>query len=118
MEQSTKQRLIDAGINVESGIARFMGHEELYLKFLKKFSQDTNFQELQEAVNQKDTEKCFRCAHTLKGVCGNLSLDRLYDLVSQQTEYFRGENYEDGAELMETVSKTYAMVREAIEKIM
>ena len=87
-----RQRLMDAGINVDTGISRFMGNEGLFLKFLGKFLQDTNFAGLAEAVKKQDVEEAFRCAHTLKGVCGNLSMDELYKLVSVQTEFFREGN--------------------------
>ena len=71
MENNMRQRLMDAGINVDTGISRFMGNEGLFLKFLGKFLQDTNFAGLAEAVKKQDVEEAFRCAHTLKGVCGN-----------------------------------------------
>ena len=109
-----RQRLMDAGINVDTGISRFMGNEGLFLKFLGKFLQDTNFAGLAEAV--KDVEEAFRCAHTLKGVCGNLSMDELYKLVSVQTEFFREGNIQEGADMMEKVSAVYGRVKEAIEE--
>lgn len=111
-----RQRLMDAGINVDTGISRFMGNEGLFLKFLGKFLQDTNFAGLAEAVKKQDVEDAFRCAHTLKGVCGNLSMDELYKLVSVQTEFFREGNIQEGADMMEKVSAVYGRVKEAIEE--
>ena len=86
------------------------------LKFLGKFLQDTNFAGLAEAVKKQDVEEAFRCAHTLKGVCGNLSMDELYKLVSVQTEFFREGNIQEGADMMEKVSAVYGRVKEAIEE--
>ena len=111
-----RQRLMDAGINVDTGIGRFMGNEGLFLKFLGKFLQDTNFAGLAEAVKEQDVEEAFRCAHTLKGVCGNLSMDELYKLVSVQTEFFREGYIQEGADMMEKVSAVYGRVKEAIEE--
>lgn len=111
-----RQRLMDAGINVDTGISRFMGNEGLFLKFLGKFLQDTNFAGLAEAVKKQDVEEAFHCAHTLKGVCGNLSMDELYKLVSVQTEFFREGNIQEGADMMEKVSAVYGRVKEAIEE--
>ena len=111
-----RQRLMDAGINVDTGISRIMGNEGLFLKFLGKFLQDTNFAGLAEAVKKQDVEEAFRCAHTLKGVCGNLSMDELYKLVSVQTEFFREGNIQEGADMMEKVSAVYGRVKEAIEE--
>ena len=111
-----RQRLMDAGINVDTGIGRFMGNEGLFLKFLGKFLQDTNFAGLTEAVKKQDVEEAFRYAHTLKGVCGNLSMDELYKLVSVQTEFFREGNFQEGADMMEKVSAVYSRIKEAIEE--
>lgn len=111
-----RQRLLDAGIDVDTGISRFMGNEGLFLKFLGKFLQDTNFAGLTEAINKKDCGEAFRYAHTLKGVCGNLSMDELYKLVSVQTESFRERNFQEGADMMEKISAVYGRIKEAIEE--
>ena len=67
-------------------------------------------------LTEQDVEEAFRCAHTLKGVCGNLSMDELYKLVSVQTEFFREGNIQEGADMMEKVSAVYGRVKEAIEE--
>ena len=116
MEDHKKKQLTQAGIHVDDGLSRFMENEGLFLKFLGKFLQDTNFAGLAEAVKKQDVEEAFRCAHTLKGVCGNLSMDELYKLVSVQTEFFREGNIQEGADMMEKVSAVYGRVKEAIEE--
>ena len=66
MEKQVKQRLEKAGINVDSALARFMGNEGLFLKFLEKFLQDRSFEGLLEAVKNEDARQAFQYAHTLK----------------------------------------------------
>lgn len=65
--------------------------ESLICKFIAKFPDDGSFSELCLAVEEGNREKAFRAAHTLKGVCGNLSIDKLRDSVSQLTELLRPE---------------------------
>ena len=116
MEKQVKQRLEKAGINVDSALARFMGNEGLFLKFLEKFLQDRSFEGLLEAVKNEDARQAFQYAHTLKGVCGNLSMDELYGLISRQTEFFREGNFQKGADMLKQISAVYYKIKEAIEK--
>ena len=55
-----------------------MGSEALVKRFAVKFLEDKSFEELTESLKEKDGEDAFRAAHTLKGICANLGLDRLY----------------------------------------
>lgn len=75
MTAEYKNKLIDIDVDVPTALARFMGNEKLYEKFLRKFVEDESFFKLYVAVNNKDAESAFSAAHTLKGVAGNLGLD-------------------------------------------
>jgi len=81
-----------------------MGSEALVKRFAIKFLEDKSFEELTESLKEKDGECAFRAAHTLKGVCANLGLDRLYEADSELTEKLRGreELYQKVAEVYET----------------
>lgn len=65
-------------IDVESSIARFAGMEMMYVKYLKKLPEDQTFEELTAAVDRDDRKEIEVKAHTLKGICGNLGLNGLY----------------------------------------
>ena len=53
------------------------------------FLEDPNYEEMIKAIREKDTEQAFHYAHTLKGVCANLSLWRMQDAVSGVVEGLR-----------------------------
>ena len=80
-----------AGINYEEGVARFVGSAEMYERFLGEFLKDSTFAALEEAMAKKDVKEAFQQAHTLKGLTGNLSLDRLYKKLIVLTDALRGE---------------------------
>ena len=69
------------------------------------------------AVN-KNYEDAFRSAHTLKGVCQNLSFDRLYEVNNELTELLRDRTGEKPGipEAMEKVTEVYEMTIEEIKK--
>lgn len=91
MDELLKQQLIDNGADVEGTLHRFMGNEALFLKFLMKFKDDTNYAGLTENLDQGNYEEAFKYAHTLKGVSANLGLDPICRPVSALTELLRGK---------------------------
>lgn len=54
-------------IDLEGALARFMGREDMYARFLYKLQQDETFQKLTEAVESQTLSDIERYAHTLKG---------------------------------------------------
>ena len=65
--------------------------EKLISRFLVKFPDDSSFSSLCTAMEEGDRGKAFRAAHTLKGVSGSLSLERLFSSASRLTELLRPE---------------------------
>ncbi|MDR0707458.1 MAG: Hpt domain-containing protein [Treponema sp.] len=66
-------------VNQEEGLKRVMNNKKLYVKLLTKFKNETNLTELLHFIEEKNYEKAETCAHTLKGLSGNLSLAALYE---------------------------------------
>ena len=81
-------------------------------RFLLRFPQDPTFSSLCLAMREGDRAAAFRCAHTLKGVCANLGLDRLLESSGRLTEVLRAETEEippEAAALMEQVRQDYEL---------
>ena len=54
MDESRKQALRDAGVNVEEGLERFMNNEALWERFLSRFPADPNPAALSAALDKGD----------------------------------------------------------------
>ena len=73
------------GGNYEAVLGR-LHSEALIQRFTLKFLEDQSYLQLKQAlekvieVYEMTYEDAFRSAHTLKGVCQNLSFDRLYEV--------------------------------------
>lgn len=52
---------------------------------LKKFLDDKTFANLVKAVSEGSGEAALAASHTLKGVCGNLSIERLFELFPNRS---------------------------------
>ncbi len=88
--------------------------ESLVEKFLFKFLDDGSFRLLEESFANGNHEEAFRAAHTLKGVCQNLSFTQLYRSSNEMTEFLRGGTGLDAPELLAQVTADYRQTVDAI----
>lgn len=66
--------------------------DERIVRFLAKVADDGSFALLGNALQERNMEEAFRAAHTLKGICMNLSLTRLFTSANALTEALRGRS--------------------------
>lgn len=107
MTQERKQALLEAGIAVEDALERCMGNEMLLERLLDKFTEDKTYAELLQAMTEKKQDQAVHAAHTLKGVCGNLSMERLYHLLEKQVEVLRQNDWDSAEDLMPAITQAY-----------
>lgn len=65
--------------------------EAMVRRFTGAFLKDPSFEELCGAMDVGNRAAAFRAAHTLKGVCANLGLEKLRQSASELTEVLRPE---------------------------
>ncbi len=116
MDALKKKRLSDAGIDVDNALERFMGNEALLDRFLNKFLADESYPQLTQAISNHDLAAAITASHSLKGVCGNLSMTQLYDLFTRQVAAFRAGDWETAVTLMDMIIPAFAKVCETIQK--
>lgn len=104
------------GANFQDAMNR-LGSEALIKRFALKFLQDGSYADLQAGLAEKDAEKAFRAAHTLKGVCANLGFESLFRVSSELTEKLRGREIKDCDELYQAVTKQYERTIAALKEL-
>ena len=107
MTQERKQALLEAGVAVEEALTRCMGNEMLLERLLNKFVDDRTYAALLQAMKEKNQEYAVSSAHTLKGICANLSMKRMYCLLEQQVELLRQGNWDEAEHFMSDIKQTY-----------
>ena len=114
-----KEKLVEIGVDYDEVINRFMGKEDFYLRMLKKFLNDGNYEGLKQAVEQKNWREAFTYAHTVKGLCGNLGLGGILEYVVPLTEEVRSEPYDEESivNYMNDASKAYDKTVEVIQSL-
>ncbi|WP_325200022.1 Hpt domain-containing protein [Oscillibacter sp.] len=100
--------------NYEDAIGRLRS-ERLVQKFVLKFLNDGSYDLLCRSLEEKNYEEAFRAAHTIKGVCQNLSIDKLQASSSRLCEALRNGYTPEADALAEEVRADYAQTVTAIQ---
>lgn len=92
-----------------------LSSEKLIEKFLKKFVDDKSYSDITRYLEAGEKENAFCAAHTLKRVCLNLGLDKLYESAVEVTEALRGGKNETTPEMLERLKSDYELTINAIK---
>ena len=107
--------LVKAGIDFNQGLRRFNQNKEMYESFLSHFLRDKNFSNLSAALEQGDAQTAFQCAHALKGIAGNLSMEKLHEALLPLVEELRTGSLEQVPTLFPPVQESYALLEEVLK---
>ena len=116
MTPERRKQLEAAGIDVASALERMMGSEALLERLLGKFLDDPQYPALRAALEAGDMERAVSAAHTLKGVCGNLSMTELYGLFTRQVDALRAGDLPLAHGIMAEIAPVYEQVTAAIRR--
>lgn len=98
-----------AGIDLQDLMQRLMGNTTLVRVVIKKFVADPTYQKLLDAMDAGDMKGAEMACHSLKGMCGNLSLKELFELFQEQLKYFRTGEPAKAVAMQQQIAPLYAM---------
>lgn len=107
----------EIGSNYKAALTRMGNSEKMLGKFVRKFTNDKTAGELIATFESGDYATAFRMAHTLKGLCANLGLDKLQKSAAELTESLRNGVSENSAELFGQVRADYDMTINALSQL-
>ena len=99
--------------NYDDAIGRLRS-ERLVTKFVLKFLNDKSHDLLLSSIAEKNYEEAFRAAHTIKGVCQNLSFTKLQDSSSRLCESLRSGYTPEADALAKETAEDYQATVAAI----
>lgn len=97
------------------GVLARLRSERLVQKFVLKFLDDKSYDLLITSLDTGNYEEAFRAAHTIKGVCQNLSFTKLYESSHRLTESLRSGHGPETDELVRQVNEDYRQTAAAIQ---
>lgn len=115
MDANRKAKLLEAGVNVDSALERFMGNEKMLEKYLGRFSSEKSYAALKDAVAADDPQAAAAAVHTLKSVCGTIGCLAMQELVVEQEKAIRSGDWDTAKALMPTIESAYNTVIAALQ---
>lgn len=110
--------MTEAGVDVKDGMGRFVGKLDLFVKIFRKYDDDNNMELLREAMEAGNVDAAFNAAHTLKGVCGNLSMKKMFDVASQMTEFLREKDMDSARQMMPKLEEEHQKIKTLLKNDM
>ncbi len=106
-----------AGINIEDGLARLAGNRKLYAKLLKAFAEKYEgiASEIGSLIKNGDEQTAALSVHTIKGVAGNLSADKIFSAAEKLEFALSTKNTEDYKFLLENFTREIRIVMESLQ---
>ena len=92
--------------------------EERIRKFVGMFLKEESYHTLVQTLKEGKQEDAFRAAHTLKGVCQNLSFTALFQSSYEITEALRAKNMEEANRLLEQVTADYERTISGVQQLL
>lgn len=108
-----KDCYLAVGGNYDDVIGR-LRTERLVQKFVLKFPADGSYKLLVDSLESGDVSEAFRAAHTIKGMCQNLSFTTLEKSASAITEMLRSGDLASARQYLPAVQTDYDRTVQAI----
>lgn len=86
-------------VDVDTALDRLMGHDELYLEFIKRLPEELNLASIREALTQQDAESFHFYLHGLKGFASNLGITEIADAAQAGLIEFRATQFRNVTKL-------------------
>lgn len=117
MNDEQRALLVDAGMDVDAALQRFMNNANLLLKHARRFPDEGTWEKLLAALDAGDAAAAFAAAHTLKGITANLSFVRLHDLLEAMTEDLRAKAVDAARRRLADAEAAHAALCAALRSI-
>ncbi len=114
--------LRDMGINIDAGLERMLGKEELYLKLLRSFVAGTYIQVVSAEIEKallapENLEEVKKAAHTIKGVAANLELTDIFELSKNMETFMKYGDLASATPLLPQLESKYNELKQRVDMI-
>lgn len=112
------EELKDLGVDIEGGLKRLGGNEQLYTRLMGSFVKTIAANTISPDFDAADCAEIIEKAHTIKGTAGNLSITPLFKTYTEILGLLRSGNPEDARQLLEEILPQQEEIISCIKKHM
>lgn len=108
----------NSSLNMKTGLAQVMNDPALYMDLLMSFVKKYNTwpEDILSALEKRDLKEGRQLVHTLKGVSGNLGMEKLFSLCVRLELHIRGNEIEAIQQLLNEVQEETKLVCDFLHK--
>lgn len=117
MTANLRAALSSYGIDYDDAMDRFGGNAELFFRLARKYLDGDNYARLVSAMEMHDFDEAYRQAHSLKGVAGNLSFTKLYNIAAEIASNLREGEYVTAESYLPDAEAAHERIVEALGKL-
>lgn len=103
-------------VDVNGTVERFVGNDDIYVQFLKEFSETDRFPDIYKALGSRETDKLIMHVHKLKGVAGNLGMKNIYTAAEEVIQQLKNGSYDGTEEKLRLIEAETAEISRAIKE--
>ncbi len=111
-----REKLEAAGIDYDVAVERFAGRDDLYEKYLTRFSTDTHMENATRYFGEQDYNHVLEEVHALKGITGTLGMEQLYHACQEVVDNIRQDQINLLPDSLQAVQKEYNKVMKYFDK--
>ncbi len=104
------------GVNVNDGVNRLGGNENLYKRLLGTFAKTIKSYDIQPDFDEENYSEITEKAHAIKGIAGNLSITPIYEGYTQIVSLLRSSEPMHAKEVLKRILPIQNGIIECIEK--
>ncbi len=106
------------GLNIKSGLKRIGGNKKLYGVLLNEFAQEhsNSVDIIIKALADNDIDSAKHASHTLKGISGNISANKLFE-ICQEIDNVLGADGIPSKEILDNANEIMSMTVSAIGEL-
>ena len=105
-----------AGIDYDAALARFMGKQAIYEKYLRKLPEDADMDAAWAALEQQDEAELLEQVHAIKGLTGTLEITGLFEQSAAIVALLRAGTREELQEKMTSLKQESGPETETIRQ--
>lgn len=110
------EELKKLGVDIDDGVARLGGKEELYRKLLGSFVKTIHQYYVETDFDGADCTDAIEKAHAIKGAAGNLSITPIYEAYTKIVDLLRADQPEQAQEILVNILPIQENIIKCIEE--
>lgn len=113
-----EEKLIEAGFDMDGVKERLGGDQDFFKSLLGMVLESSSYDEMIVAFRERKTQEAFEAAHALKGMTGNMGMQKVYEALVPLVEELRAGDFEAAEKLLPSVEERYSKAITAIEDVL